>query len=63
MKNQFANAALRIVANTPERKPPYQAAIATAGKKKMNGNAVGPNASVRVSRASQPRTTQPVATP
>src|SRR5436190_2238120 len=63
MKNQFAAAVLRTVASTPGPKPPYHAAIATAGKKKMNGNAVGPTAGVSASLDSQPRMTVAEAMP
>src|SRR5437899_2468579 len=63
MKNQSAATALRTVASTPGPKPPYHAAIAVAGKKKMNGNAVWPTAGVSASLAAHPRTTVATATP
>lgn len=62
MKAQLAAAALRMVASNPAPRPPYHDAITTAGKKKMNGTAVGPIAGVSAARASQPRATQARAT-
>src|SRR4051812_21233302 len=62
MKNQSAAAAHKTEAAIPGPRPPNQAAMATAGKKKINGRAVGPTTEVRASRASHPSNAAATAT-
>src|SRR5688572_20177467 len=51
------------MATTPGPKPPNQAATAMNGKKKMNGNAVGPTPGEIACRSSRPARAHRIATP
>src|SRR5262245_24852224 len=61
MKDQRAMSNPRTMENTADDHPPYHAEAATAGKKKMNGNPVGPTADVSAIRPSHPARTVPEA--